>query len=190
MTAIAAVVAGGLVYMGGDSAAVEQSHYLDLTATPKVFAVGPMVIGYTSSFRMGHALQHRLTLPAGLPEVGDLTALDRWMAVDFVDAVRQVMRDVGYMKKESEREQGGIFLCGVQGQLYQFDDDFHARRQTVPYAAAGSGLSACLGALWLAHRRGLFENPAEIVKDALAAAEACIATVRGPFHVVVGGNSS
>ncbi len=187
MTAIAAVSVRGTVYMGGDHAAVGDSHYLELVATPKVFEVGDLVLGYTSSFRMGHALQHRLALPDGLPDGHDLTELDRWMAVPFMDAVRQVMRDAGYLRKESDRETGGLFLCGVRGQIYTCDEDFHAHRHLAPYAACGSGVSACLGALWLAHRRIFPEDPAQVVRDALEAAEACIATVRGPFTVVKGG---
>lgn len=188
MTAIVAIVREGRVFMAGDSAAVEQSHYLDLAATPKVFEVGPLVMGYTSSFRMGHALQHRLIVPEGLPASDDLAALDRWMAVQFMDAVRSLMREVGYLRKDCDREQGGIFLCGVRGQLYQCDDDFHARRQCVPYGACGSGLSACLGALYVAHKRCWERDPLYILNDALEAAQACITTVRAPFHVVSGGN--
>jgi hypothetical protein len=192
MTAIAAIALRGRVWIGGDSAAVEQSHYLDLAATPKVFTLGEgrMVLGYTSSFRMGHALQHRLTLPPALPGAGDVELLDRWMAVEFMDAVRQVMRDVGYMKREYDREQGGQFLVGVRGHIYQCDDDFHARRQHLPYAACGAGISACLGAMWMVMQdqdRLLGQPPESILRDVLAAAEACVVTVRGPFHVADGG---
>lgn len=193
MTAICAIVHDGTVWMGGDSAAVDQGHYLALAAAPKVFEVGPLVIGYTSSFRMGHALQHRLKVPDNLPvALGrplDLEELDRWMNVEFMDQVRQVMRDCGYMKRDNEREQGGQFLVGVRGQLYFLDDDFHALRHRAPYAACGSGVSACLGALHvmaqLAARQPV--PPAHMVRHALEAAEACVATVRGPFHVVAGG---
>lgn len=187
MTAIAAVSIRGRVYMGGDSSAIADSHYLELAATPKVFAIGPLVLGYTSSFRMGQALQHRLTVPEHLPDSADLAALDRWMAVPFMDAVRQVMRDAGFMKREYEREQGGQFLCGVRGHIYHCDDDFHASRRGKPYGACGSGISACLGAFALAERRIWPEDPEQLIKDVLAAAESCIATVRGPFHVISGG---
>lgn len=188
MTAICAIRVRGEVWMGGDSAAIADSHYLTLSAAPKVFEVGPLVIGYTSSFRMGQALQHRLQLPDGLPGAADLGALDRWMSVTFADAVRQLMRDCGYMKRENEREVGGQFLVGVWGQLYFMDDDFHALRQRAPYAACGSGVSACLAALYMATRFDqTVDDPENVVRLALEAAEHCIATVRGPFHVVKGG---
>jgi len=188
MTAIAAVARDGTVFMGGDSAAIADSHYLTLAGTPKVFEVGPLVMGYTSSFRMGHALQHRLQVPDGLPSAHELEALDRWMAVTFADAVRQLMRDCGYMKVENSREAGGQFLVGVRGQLYFMDDDFHALRQSTAYAACGSGVSACLGAFYVMDRLNTVP-PRHMVQHALEAAVACIATVRGPFHVIEGGRA-
>lgn len=191
MTGIAAVAVDGTVFMGGDSAAVEDRHYLTFAATPKVFEVGPLVMGYTSSFRMGYALQHRLKLPDGLPGAHDLAALDRWMAVEFVDAVRQVMRDCGYMKRENEREQGGQFLVGVRGQIYYLDDDFHARRELLPYAAVGSGISVILGALFIATKVAERQpwSPAHMVQHALEAAETFTTTVRAPFHIIAGGKA-
>lgn len=189
MTAIAAISVNGMVVMGGDSAAIADSHYLTFAATPKVFEVGPLVIGYTSSFRMGYALQHRLDLPSEPPKGATENALDEWMAVTFVDAVRQVMRDCGFMKVENAREAGGNFLVGVRGQLYDFDDDFHARRHLSPYAAVGSGVTACTAALNIMHRiSSTLPIPAEHqILHALEAAEHCVATVRGPFTIITGG---
>lgn len=190
MTAIAALAHEGKIYMGGDSAAVGDGHHLTIAATPKVFELGPLVIGYTSSFAMGYALQHRLKLDFNaIPNAMDLAGLDKWMATAFTDAVRQVMRDCGYMKVENAREQGGVFLVGVRGQIYYMDDDFHARREAAPYAAIGSGVSVCLGALNIMNRLNAHTPiPAEHqIRHALEAAEAHIATVRGPFHVITGG---
>lgn len=185
MTGIAALSINGRVYMAGDSAAVQDSHYLALVARPKVFTLGPAVVGYTSSFTMGHALQHRLALPDLPPsDDPDLAELDRWMAVPFMDAVRAVMRDVGYLKADCGRESGGEFLFGIRGQIYYCDDDFHASRYLAPYAACGSGVSAILGALFVGHRRRWDADPAGILIDALSAAEHCVTTVRSPFHVV------
>lgn len=187
MTAIAAIAKGGRVYMAGDSAAVGQSHYLSLAATPKVFEVGPLVIGYTSSFRMGYALQHRLELPDGLPDGESLIALDRWMAVDFIDAVRQLMTAVGHMRKDCDREQGGVFLVGVRGRIYECDDDYHARRVGHDYYACGSGVSVCLGALKAAEILAPDADPSDVLVAALRAASAHVTSVSSPFPVISGG---
>jgi hypothetical protein len=184
MTAIAAWVADGRVWIGGDSAAVS-NWVLDLAATPKVFALGPMVIGYTSSFRMGQAIQHRLSLPPGLDAaLEDVTLLDRWMAVDFSDAVRSVMRDIGYLKVENARESSGVFIVGIRGHLYEADDDLHVRRTPRRYASCGCGREATNGALHAWSLIDSDEDPEFIITTALAAAEAGCIGVRGPFHII------
>lgn len=194
MTAIAAYRVDGRVWMGGDAAAVEQSHYNQPTAQPKVFERGPLVMGYTSSFAMGHALQYRLHIPPNLPAAGDLAALDRWMSIEFMDAARQAMREAGYLKSESGRQTGGVFLTGVRGELYVCDNDFVARRNIEPFAACGSGETACLAAMDVLHRLRIHPafaeeglHPGEIVEGALQAAAKFVTTVCGPFTVISGG---
>jgi hypothetical protein len=82
MTCIVSLVDGDTVYMGGDSAAVEDGHYLTRTRNPKVFINGAYLIGYTSSFRMGQLLEF-----ADLPQPEGLD-LYRFMATAFVERVR------------------------------------------------------------------------------------------------------
>lgn len=186
MTAIAAIAYEGVVYMGADSASVADRHYLTISQQPKVFNNGPLIIGYTSSFRMGHALQHRLVVPNTLPESYNVEDLDRWMAIDFTDAIRNLMADIGYKDTNNGRETGGVFLCGVKGKLYYFDEDFHANRKAM-YSACGSGESACLGALYALSNIKM--SPKDKIYTALEAAQSCIATVRSPFNVLEGGKS-
>lgn len=193
MTAIAAYARNGVVTMGGDSAAVEQSHYIHLAATPKVFEVGPLLIGYTTSFAMGHALQHRLRITPDdaryIPAANRIDELDCWMATTFTDLVRATMREVGYMKTENGRESGGQFLVGVKGHIYLFDDDFHANRVLEGYAACGSGVTACMAAFHALQSSAANTPLRDAVLIALRAAESCVTTVRGPFHVIEGGRA-
>ena len=193
MTAIAAYARSGVVTMGGDSAAVADSHYLHLTAAPKVFEIGPLLIGYTSSFRMGHALQHRLAITDDdallIPASDKPEALDSWMATTFTDKVRGIMRDAGYMKTENGREYGGQFIVGVKGHIYSFDDDYHALRIAEGYAACGSGITACMGAMFACQNTAPNMRPARIVELALEAAQSCVTSVRGPFHIIEGGRA-
>ncbi|KKN17732.1 hypothetical protein LCGC14_0962700, partial [marine sediment metagenome] len=53
---------GGKAWMGGDSAGVA-GHHTHPRRDPKVFRVGPVLIGYTSSFRMGQLLRYHLKIP-------------------------------------------------------------------------------------------------------------------------------
>jgi ATP-dependent protease HslVU (ClpYQ) peptidase subunit len=176
MTCIVAVRDGDGIVMGGDSAAVGDSHYITLTARPKVFKSGPVMIGYTSSFAMGQALEFRLKLP---PLKDDL---DRWMVVEFIDACRKAMREVGFLKIDSHREEGGTFIAVVQNEIYEINEDFQARRILGDVCAVGSGISVAQGAAYAALRCG--RSAKDAVKMALEAAQTFVTTVREPFHYV------
>lgn len=183
MTVIAAWVdEDRKVWIGGDSAGVSNWE-LDIAARPKVFALGEMVIGYTSSFRMGQALEFRLPAPTVVPETID--ALDRYMAVEFSDAVRTVLRDIGYLKAENGRESTGVFIVGVRGQLYNADDDLHVRRTRNRFMAVGCGGVAASGALHaFAASRQCDADGSLVVNAALNAAEALCIGCRGPFTII------
>lgn len=169
------------VWMGGDSAGVSNWE-LDITARPKVFRLGEMIVGYTSSFRMGQALEFRLQLPQNLPEKVD--DLDRYMAVEFSDAVRTVLRDVGYLKAEGGRESTGVFIVGVRGHLYHADDDLHVRRTRHRFMAVGCGGIAASGALHAFTHGSTPKDGRVVVATALHAAEALCIGCRGPFSII------
>lgn len=179
MTGIAGLVHDGRVWMAGDSASVGDSHYLQLVAEPKVFARDQMVFGFTSSFWMGRIIQYRLVIPS-LPDSPDVEKMDKWMAVDFADAIRSAFREAGYLRERECRQEGGVFLVGVAGLLYNFDDDFHASRALPGFTACGSGVSVILGSLFSTDGR----PPEERLLTALSAAENFTTSVRAPFTVV------
>jgi hypothetical protein len=52
VTAIVGLVHEGTVYIGGDSAGVS-GYSMTVRADAKVFTVGPYLLGFTTSFRMG-----------------------------------------------------------------------------------------------------------------------------------------
>lgn len=183
MTCIVGLVAEGQVWLGGDRAAVDDGHYLAHVVQPKVFRRGDFVFGYTSSFRMGQLLQHRLEIPA-LPEH---QPLDEYMVLAFAEAVRSCLKDGGYTKIENSRETVGRFLVGVRGHLYSFDDDYNLLRTICGYDALGSGISVARGSLHTSAKLGL--TPHERVLFALEAASEHTTTVRAPFDVIAGSLS-
>ena len=175
MTAIVGLVDRGNVYVGGDSAGVA-GWSLTVRADSKVFTNGPYVMGFTSSFRMGQLL--RWSLKAPRPK-GDL---EKFMATTFVDAVRETLKTGGWLKQDSNRDEGGTFLVGVAGRLFMVADDFQVGEAVDGYAAAGCGHELALGALHATTSLGL--QPKKRVRLALKAAERYSAGVRGPFTVM------
>jgi ATP-dependent protease HslVU (ClpYQ) peptidase subunit len=172
VTAIAGIVQSGRVHLAGDSA-ITAGWALTISAHPKVFRVGPYVIGTSGSPRVAQLMRYALDVPEPL---GDL---HRFMATVFIDAVRQTLKDGGAATKESERESTGssFALVGVHGRLFEIQSDYQVGESANGYAAIGCGFEPCLGALYatptLAPRRRL--------QIAMEAAELLNAAVRGPF---------
>lgn len=188
MTCIAAVKHKGKVVIGGDSAGVDRSLGLQLRADVKVFTRTDdngveWGFGFTSSFRMGQVLRYKLELPEVAPKKDVL----EFMVERFVEAVRKAMREAGCMHKENEVEEGGNFLVGFKGELFEVQSDFQVAQPLHPFAACGCGADLALGAL----AASLVIEPdgegTAHVERALRAAEQFSAGVRAPFHVVTVG---
>jgi ATP-dependent protease HslVU (ClpYQ) peptidase subunit len=175
VTCIAGVVAAdGTVYIGGDSAGVA-GWSLSVRADSKVFTLGDLAMGFTTSFRMGQVLRYSLDVPKY-----DGDDLERWMATTFIDAVRECLKKAGWATKDKEQESGGDFLVGLHGRLFSVHGDYQVGEDADGVAAVGCGGDIALGALWAT--RGL-EAPKR-VRTALEAAERFSAGVRGPFTIV------
>ncbi|MCV7255310.1 hypothetical protein H7J86_24405 [Mycobacterium hackensackense] len=176
MTCIVGIEYPGGVIIGGDSAGLS-GWSKTIRADEKVFTNGPYVMGFTSSFRMGQLLRYRLTVPE--PDIDDL---DRFMVTTFVDAVRTTLKDGGYAKIENTREEGGTFLVGVGGRLFQVHSDFQVGRAAQGYSACGCGNDIALGSLHTTDRYDI--APADRVRHALDAACALSGGVAGPYTVI------
>lgn len=174
MTCIVGLVDNGNVYIGGDSAGV-QGWDLVVRADEKVFRNGPMVMGFTDSFRMGQLLRYAFQVPDHDPR----DDIDKYMVVTFVNAVRQCLKDGGYARAVETRESGGTFLVGYAGQLFCIDSDYQVAKAADGFAAVGCGSSYALGSLYSTEG----QEPRIRVAKALAAAERFSAGVRAPFVV-------
>lgn len=178
MTAIAAVKADGKIWMGGDSAGVAHYH-LHVRSDPKVFRLGEMLFGYTSSFRMGQIIQYHLRVEKPREDEDR----HRYMVCTMIPAVRAALKEQGFLKTENGREEIGTFLVGWRGELYIIEDDMQVAMLHEPYAAVGCGQDLVLGSL---HTTEQLDGPTprERIEYALDAAVAFSAGVRGPFTIL------
>lgn len=174
MTCIVGFVEGNTVWMGGDSAGVG-GYDLTVRADQKVFRNGPMLFGFTTSFRMGQLLRYALTVPDHDPRV----EVEKYMTTAFIDAVRECLKTHGWASKDKESEQGGVFLVGYKGRLFYIGSDYQVGLPADGYDAVGCGEQIARGALFAStHLLGK-----ERLEIALLAAERCSTGVRGPFHI-------
>lgn len=176
MTCIVGLVQNGVVHIGGDSLGVG-GYCKSVRADKKVFHRGPFVIGFTSSFRMGQILQHKLEVPEHKEGVDDYA----YMVTEFVDAVRKCLKDAGFAKKLNEEETGGTFLVGYRGRLYEIEDDYQVAMFEDEYSAVGCGHDIAKGAMYA---QPSFTHPVERIRVALEAASRFSAGVGGPLHFV------
>lgn len=175
MTCIVGLEHEGKVYIGGDSAGVA-GWSLSVRSDGKVFKSGEFVMGFTSSFRMGQLLRHKLSVAEQPSKMG----ADKFMCTWFIDAVRTCLKDGGYATVNNNSEEGGTFLVGYRGLLYYVGGDFQVGRAACGYNAVGCGSEIALGAMFASD--GL--KPKRRVTQALSAAEQFSAGVAGPFEVV------
>lgn len=164
--------------MGGDSAAVEEEGYeLRVRADPKVFKVGPLVIGFAGSFRAGQLVRHELQAPAHRRGV----KVDQYIGSVLVGAMRRLFIEGGVGRKENNVEDSGAsFLIGYRGRIFTLEADWNVGENVHPYDATGSGAAAALGALHVT--KALAPRPR--VLAALGAAQAFSAGVRAPFIII------
>ncbi len=147
MTCVVGVIGeDGCIVIGADSAACSTQD-IRIRKDPKVFRLpidnpsGEMVIGYTSSFRMGQLLRFNLKIP-----VRHETDLFAWMVSSFVPAARKCLKDGGYMEVENNKEEGGHFVVGIEGRLFLVEEDMQVGETHDSFVATGCGQDYAMGA--------------------------------------------
>lgn len=171
--------------MGGDSAGVGNYHLM-LRGDPKVFSLkqkesSDVLIGFTSSFRMGQLLMN-MEVPQ---DSGGNSAADTFgfMVNKFIPEVRKVLKEGGFAHVEDNQEEGGTFLVGYRGHLFEIEEDYQVGVPLSPFYSVGCGAPYALGAMDILHQSSAKKDPTKMVQMALAVAERHNAGVRGPFRV-------
>lgn len=178
MTCVVGLEHEGKVWIGADSAAVS-SERIRSRVDPKAFRVGPYVFGFTTSFRMGDVLRYSFAPPAP-----PTRRLDRFLATEFIDAVRAAFKQAGIASTNAGVESCGAFLVGVRGRLFTVESDYQVGVEHAGYHAVGSGDQPALGALYATTG---WDDPRARVRTALEAAERFTSDVRRPWRILAGG---
>lgn len=176
MTAVVGLKHAGRVYIGADSAGVDDTLSITVRADTKVFSVGPYVMGFAGSFRMGQLLHHTLK-PTPTPSRG----IERHMVATFIPEVLACLKRGKWLTNTAGMREGGFFLVGVSGRLFCVESDFQVGEARDDYAAIGCGDDLALGSLH--GSRG--KPPRTRIRSALEAAAYHSAGVTGPFKIVV-----
>lgn len=177
MTCIVAYKSENTIYMGGDSAGVISDN-ISYRADEKVFINGPMLFGFTDSFRMGQILRYHLKVPHHPIEKDDLN----YLCTNFIDAVVETLDRKGYGNVSNGRKSGGTFLIGYHGNIYTIYSDYQVALTNEAYAAIGCGANYAKGCLYMNSGWDAIQ-PYDKVIYALGAANYHSAWVSQPYVV-------
>jgi len=144
MTCIVALEIPGVgVVMGGDRAAGSGARMFD-TSTPKIVSNGELMMGFTSSYRMGQLLQYALVPP--MESLG--WDVDRWVTVDFMGALMSAFTAARWDEVAlGNVAKGGNFLLAVRGRCYEVQENYAWNRFASGEYSVGSGEDIAHGAL-------------------------------------------
>jgi hypothetical protein len=170
-----AVLKDKTIIMGGDSCGSNHHDWVTV-GNPKVFKVGDFIIGCTTSFRMIDLLRYNLSISKHHPSDGD----DKFIRTEFIDNVISCFRHGGFLENDAGVYQGGNFLVGYHGKLYEVQTDFSVLDCPEWGSSVGSGEIAARGSLYTTRT---WDDPDARVTAALEAAESVVPTVRGPFVI-------
>lgn len=127
----------GVGHMAGDTAGTAVSqHYRTDNVHAKVFNNNGMLIGYTSSFRMGQILEHSFIPPEHVTGLSDY----QYMVKCVVPAIRKAFVDESFMGKEEKH--GGSFLIIYNSKLFVVQEDFAVFERPNNFDSCGSGFIA------------------------------------------------
>lgn len=182
MTCIVGLEHDGHVTIGGDSGG-SAGEQIQIMANPKVFRLGEMIIGYTWSFRMGQILQYAEDLPKEIKSQSN----HEFLVTEFVPYIRRLMKEAGWLTVKDSKEEGGQFLVGIRGELYEVDSNFAVLRTKDGFNAIGSGSQYALGVMYVLKYKvnqysDIIEPPRYMVELALDAAAKYSHGVEGPFR--------
>ena len=143
MTVIIGYADGKNVWMVGDEAG-SNDEFHSCVKHSKVFVCNKnILIGYTSSFRMGQILEHGTKFPA----IRKGSDIYKYMCTTFADKILETFEKAKYAKISNNEAIGGTFLVGIFGRLFKVQDNFSILEYKTPFSACGCGYQYALASM-------------------------------------------
>jgi ATP-dependent protease HslVU (ClpYQ) peptidase subunit len=187
MTIVLALVENNKIIIAGDTSGTDTNGDKESYKNSKVFAKRDtknnlMLFGVAGEYRYLNIIEHRFKPPPIQKHHED--NLQRFLATDFIDALRGTLRESGAMletQKRRREEAPGDLIIGINGEIFVVDYQFQVLAPYNPFTAVGSGRDAALGSL--GSTKGLME-PEKRVITALEQAQAFDSSVSDPFQLM------
>ena len=183
-TCIVGLKHDGKVYIGGDSLG-STSNSGTINKTKKVFHLQnkpEIIVGYTSSYRMGQLLQYSSSLFNDDDFLINDRIDERYLVNTFIPNIQKLFKDGGYQRSHSDEVSGGTFLLGYKDKLYKVQEDYSILESNNDYTACGCGEDFALGSLFTTEKSLL--TPEQRIEFALQSASNFSIGVAPPFWMV------
>jgi len=186
MTCIVGLIENGIVYMGGDSAACDDSS-LNIIKGLKVFKKDEFLFGISGNPRMSDILRYNFEIPVIMDKDQDIL---EYMHQYFIPELKECLSGNGVLIKQNEVVSSDSWvMIGYQGRLFVLQSHFHLSESLLNYDALGSGMDAALGCLYgledLMNSEWIVKmGPEEKLILALQASERFNCNVRRPFTIL------
>ncbi len=183
MTAIVGLVSDGRVWLGCDSATVDDEMGLAIRNRSwcKILTPGPekgCLLGVAGSTGVERVLRTRLQLPS--PNAVDQAS--SFLSDVVLPELDEALVDENVFKLDEHR---WTLLLGFRGRLFKIYSDLGVEESVQPFNAAGSATDVLLGSMYTSsvyvteHR-----DPVTRLRLALRAAHYARGDVRPPFYVI------
>ena len=177
MTCIATWIEDGNVYMAADSASSYKSS-IKPRKDPKMFLRDNMLFGFTTSYRMGQILMHKLVIPK---QHSAQTAF-HFMCTDFIDEVKTTLKNNDWIEYDGSKVRVAPFIVGYKGAVYHIYGDMQVEIPKFNFDAIGCAEELALAALYAT--RNKIWSPELRLMTALETAEMFCTDVRRPFEIL------
>jgi len=178
MTCIIGYSKNDTIYMGGDSAAVNSYHEIDIRQDRKVFIKRDMIFGFSASYRVGQILKYDFKIP---DHNHNLTN-DEYLHSVLIPKMIGTLKEKGKTIKNGEISDLSI-LIGYKGFLYEIQEDFQISQLQIPFCACGAGANFAKGAFYVLENNKKLSAKNKILKS-LETSSYFSAAVSPPFYVL------
>lgn len=165
--------------MGADSLG-SNSHSKFIREDDKIFKKGNMIIGFTSSYRMGQLLRWKLKIPKHPPKMNT----EEYMCTLFIDAVIKCFDDNKYICVDKSKVSGGTFLVGYRDKIITIHSDFQVAIHSKNFDSCGSGDEVAMGSMESLLKYDKKIEPERLLSIALETAESQCTGVQRPFKII------
>ena len=177
--------------MGGDAAAVNEYHAVEIYSQSKVFERYSdnrkikWLFGFAGSFRVGQVIKYKLLLPSLLKH--PKKDIEEILVCSFVDTIRKCLKKAGALKENDgvdSMASDASILIGVTGQLIILDQEFQVIPLEKPYASIGIGGDYAMGSLCSINQYAANIDPVRRLVLALDASHTHNAGIQKPFTII------